>query len=159
MSSSTPSLCSSLNLRYPSFATSVIKGYAICIILILKAVTCRYFYWNISRYHILWHNTLNVNKQTLHDNLHAYSKWIFIYIYIYFFFSPFSWMCICRLRLHTESLLTSLLITATSAQIGNWITPNPKRTQPAAERKHMIVFVYLRTWSIVCLHYVTGLRV
>jgi len=55
-------------------------------------------------------------------------------------------MCICRPRLNLESLLTSLfLITATNAQIGNWITPNPKRTQPAAERRHMIVFVYLRT--------------
>jgi hypothetical protein len=48
-------------------------------------------------------------------------------------------------RLHSESLLTSLLIIVTNAQIGNWITPNPKRTQPAAERRHMIVLVYLRT--------------
>jgi hypothetical protein len=49
-------------------------------------------------------------------------------------------------RLHSESLLTSLLlITVTNAQIGNWITPNPKRTQPAAERRHMVVLVYLRT--------------
>jgi hypothetical protein len=48
-------------------------------------------------------------------------------------------------RLHSKSLLTFLLIIVTNAQIGNWITPNPKRTQPAAERRHIIVLVYLRT--------------
>ena len=101
----------------------------------------------------LWYNTLKVKKwlkEMIHDKLHDCLKLVFLRNNQSKCF--FQLNVYLHLRLHSKSLLTSfLLITAINAHIGNWITPSPKRTQPAAERRHMFIFMCLRSWNIMWL--------